>query len=441
MNLDQADEVPEDRADSSGSWTLTAQLPPEPGQPTPTLLAVRPLDPSEFAEVEAANAMLRRFTGGSSYQRLHQAFRLVVQHAEQARARAARMPQPSLQRETARIDRAIGSTLEAADALLGSLVNDIATEYGQESQQAASMREVVEQARGSLPVALSEPLLALANTEPSLVEMRDLSGDDGPPEGEDVGERSEPIWEPVLREAVLIGLVAAVGPTAAPLSGRPVRIVPLLEELVLTCQRLFARHLLLLEERIAAASLLLRRLAAEVLDGAPILMLTSGDPRQPQISFRELALDEIRVLQRALRQARRLLAPAVTSPTRPPTASPEEPVTAVPATEQVQEKDKESADYPPTGDNTSSGQDEIKGISTASAVDLLAVVEHASRLTVAAERVWSSALNPAALGEANQELLEEWANLIAVIQRQAELSSRALQDAGSMRPPTSSPRM
>jgi hypothetical protein len=66
----------------------------------------------------------------------------------------------------------------------------------------------------------------------------------------------------------------------------------------------------------------------------------------------------------------------------------------------------------------------------ASTVDLLAVVEHVSRLTVAAERAWSAALDPAALDEANHELLDQWGSLIAVIQRQAELSSRALEAAG-----------
>jgi hypothetical protein len=66
----------------------------------------------------------------------------------------------------------------------------------------------------------------------------------------------------------------------------------------------------------------------------------------------------------------------------------------------------------------------------ASAVDLLAVVEYTSKLTVTAERAWSAALDPAAVGEAHRELLDQWANLVAVIQRQARLSSRALEAAG-----------
>jgi hypothetical protein len=426
VDVPKDEHAADDHTGWSDTWALTAQLLPEPGQPTPTLLHVRSMDPAEFAEVQAANAMLRRFTGDSLYQRLHQAFRFVVQHAERARTRAARLPQPPLHRETARIDRATSTTLTAADTLLGSLVDNIATDYGQQSEQAASMRDAVDQARGNLVIALAGPLLALANTESGLVEMRDLSSDRGPSDGEDGGQGSEPIWEPVLRESVVTALVAAVGPTAATLTRAPVRIVSLLQELVLACQRLFARHLLLQEDRIAAASLRLRRLAAEVLDGAPVLMLTRGDPAKPQLQFKELALGEVAVLQRALRQARRLLAPPVTPPT-PPAASPQEPATAMPSTSDVKE---DAADHPPTGEGTSTGGGEAEGTIMTSTVDLLGVVEHVSRLSVAAERAWSAALDPAALDEAGQELLDQWGSLIAVIQRQADLSSRALEAAG-----------
>jgi hypothetical protein len=428
VDVPRDDDAPDDPTGGRDRWALTAQLPPEPGQPTPTLVTVRVLDAAEFAEVEAANARLRRFTGGSPYQRLHQVFRLLGQHAQRARVRAARVPQPPLQGETAQVDRAVTATLTAAEALLGSMVNDIATDHGQQSQQAVTMREAVDQARGSLVVALSGPLLALANTEPSLVEMRDLSSDRGPSDGEDGGEGREPVWEPVLRESVVTALVGAVGPIAAPLTNAPVRIVPLLQDLTVACQHLFARYLLLQEDRIAAASLRIRRLAAEVLDGAPVLMLTRGDPTQPQMKFRELALDEVRVLQRALRQARRLLAPPVTPPKPPPAASQEGPATAAPSESEVKE---EPTDHPPTGERTATGGGEAEGASMASAVDLLAVVEHASRLTVAAERAWSAALDPAALDEANRELLDDqWSSVMAVIRRQAELSSHALEAAG-----------
>jgi hypothetical protein len=385
------------------------------------------LDPAEFAEVQAANAMLRRFTDGSLYQRLHQAFRLLAEQAERARSRAARIPQPSLQRDTARIDRAVRATLAAADAFLGDLVNDIAVNYGQQSAQAVTMGEAVDQERGSLVVALSGPLLAAANTESGLVEMRDVSSDRGRPDGEGDAQSSGPTWEPVLRESAVTSLVAAIGPTAAPLTEAPVMIVPLLQALVLACQRLFARYLLLQEDRITAASLRLRRLAAEVLDGAPVLTLTRGVPAKPEVQSMELALGEVGVLQYALRGARRLLTPPVTRATTPPTASPKRPATATPSTSEVT---AEATGHPPTSEGASSGGREAEGTSMASAVDLLAVVEYASRLTVTAERAWSAALDPAAVGEAHRELLDQWANLVAVIQRQAGLSSRALEDAG-----------
>lgn len=419
------DDDAQDQTGSSDRWALAAQLPPEPRLPTPTFVTVRELDPAEFAEVEAANAMLRRFSNDSPYQRLHQAVRLLGQHAERARTSAARIPQPPLQRETARIDRTVSATLTAVEALVGSLVNYIETDHGEQSRQAVTMREAVDEARdSSLVVGLSRLMLALAATQPSLVEMRDLSGDRGPFAVEDGGEGTEPVWEPVLRESVATSLVAAVGPAAAPLTTAPVRIVPLLQGLVVACQRLFARHLLLQEDRIAAGSLRLRRLAAEVLDGAPVLMSTRGDPTHPQIDFRELALDEIRLLQRALRQARRLLAAPVT----PPTASSAGPASAAPPASGVNE---EATDQSPTGEDSSTGGGEAEGASMASTVDLLATVEHASRLTVAAERAWSAALDPAAVDEANRELLDDqWSNVMAVVRRQAELSSRALEAAG-----------
>ena len=163
------DDDAQDQTGSSDRWALAARLPPEPRQPTPTFVTVRELDPAEFAEVEAANAMLRRFSNGSPYQRLHQAVRLLGQHAERARTSAARVPQPPLQRETARMDRAIDATLTAAEKLLSSLVNDIVADHGEQSPQAVTISEAVDQARhSSLVVAMSRPLLALAATQPRL---------------------------------------------------------------------------------------------------------------------------------------------------------------------------------------------------------------------------------------------------------------------------------
>jgi hypothetical protein len=171
----------------------------------------------------------------------------------------------------------------------------------------------------------------------------------------------------------------------------------------------------------------LRRLAAEVLDGVPVLTLTGGDAAQPQIRFTELALGEVGVLQRALRQARRMLRPPVTQATGPSPASPEGPATA---TQSATEGKEEATDRLPTVEGAATGGPEAEGTSTASAVDLLAVVEHVSRLTVTAERAWSAALDPEAHGEANRELLDQWHSLVEVIRRQAELSSRALAAAG-----------
>jgi hypothetical protein len=385
----------------------------------------RVLDPGEFAEVVAANALLRHLTGGSAYQQFHMALRLLGQHAQRARTRAARVPQPSVQREVARIGRAIGITLTAADALLDSMVNELVADYGEQSQQATMMREAVEEAKGRLPVALLGPLLALTKSESSLVEMQALSSNGSHTEGEPRAESGESRWEPVLLEPVAASLIAAIGPAATSLAEAPLMVVPLLQQLALACERLFARHLLLREDRITAASLRLRGLAAEVLDGAPVLTSTSGDP--PQIRFTALALSEVGVLQRALRKARRMLSPPGTQATSPSTASPGGPATA---TGPTPEDNQEAADQPPTAEGAAASAPEAEGTSTAAAVDLVAVVDHVTRLTGSAERAWSAALDPEALGEANRELLDQWHSLMAVIRRQAELSSRALEAAG-----------
>jgi hypothetical protein len=427
VNAPDADDARDQRLDSTDRWALTAQLPPEPGQPTPTLVTGRLLDPGEFADVGAANALLRHLTGGSAYQRLHQAFELLGQHAQRARTRAASLPQPSLQREIARIDQAVGVTLTAADALLDNSVNDLVADYGPQSQQATIMREAVDEAKGRLPVALVGPLLALPNSESSLVEMQALPSDRSPADGEPGVESREPSWEPVLREPVVASLIAAIGPAAASLTEAPVRVVSLLQQLVLACESLFARHLLLREDRIVTASLRLRRLAAEVLDGAPVLTSTGGDPAQPQIRFTELALGEVHVLQRALRQARRVLSPPVAQAARPSPASPEGSATA---TQSTSEGEGEATNHAPTTEGAAAGAPEAESTGPASAVDLVAVVEHVSRLTVSAERAWSAALDPDALGEANPKLLDQWHSLMEVIRRQAELSSRALGAAG-----------
>jgi len=90
---------------------------------------------------------------------------------------------------------------------------------------------------------------------------------------------------------------------------------------VLVGQRLIGRQLQAYEERISEATLTLRRLAVEVLDGAPGLMLADVDTSKGRIdmgpaSFDPFPLNSSVTLLRALRQSRFLLEATEESATR-----------------------------------------------------------------------------------------------------------------------------
>lgn len=218
---------------------------------------------------------------------------------------------------------------------------------------------------------------------------------------------------------------------------------------VVVAQRLTGRQLQIYEPRIDEASLYLRRLAAEVADGAPALMhAESFDPDAGETSFGQttfdpLALDKALYLHRALRRSRQLLADtegrvagadqqgeevgehAAVDPagTRDHEATtPGAGADAVDgATEAPSPDVDEAAPEPPPGDR----QDQV--------LDLRSLAQHATEFVDELEKAWSAALDAVVLAEAQEEMNARYSSLLRSIARRASAGDRALRAAGSTR--------
>jgi hypothetical protein len=198
------------------------------------------------------------------------------------------------------------------------------------------------------------------------------------------------------------------------------------------------RQLLIYRERIEGVSLSLRRLAAEVADGAPTLVWSDRfDPEHGEMSlgqarFDSLALGQARYLHRALRQVPTLLEATNSgraNETHDGTRGQLSESDADPVEDDLTATTQAVAGaQPPTASDAVTGSP--PGDREDQVVDLRALARHATAFTDELERAWSAALDSVLLAEAQQEMGARYESLLRTIARRAAAADRALSTAG-----------
>lgn len=392
------------------TWWLTAALPPLKPDSKFELEFLREVKGEELEEARAANALLTRLASAAPYARLVELY----QDLDQGRRRE----KASAKRKAADMNRAASALAKVAAAFPEEIVKHGREDFGEESEEVAELEAAVAEECGRATFRL-------------LVEVGRLEQGPFAVDGEDVVNDAEAVTalaEEITEVTPAIDFVASLG------SG------------VFVAQRLIGRQLEIYAERLNAATLSLRRLATEVFDGSPGLVRANLDTSDGKLNLGQmtpepLALDGALYLQRALRHARALLAASggtgvKTSPQDVPWADALSDASAMesrllaeppaPAGVAVEAAASEPADAPaqaeppepPAGDRA----DQV--------LDLRALAAHATELVDSIERVWSDALDPAALAAAQEEMGARFGSLLQSIQRRASASDRSLRAAG-----------
>jgi hypothetical protein len=414
--------------ESAGKWWLITQLPPSKVGSKGDLEILREVESDELQRTRDANALLTRLASATPYARL-------VELYQEVELSIGRRSWPK--RTAAEMNRAVRALGKVAMALPGELRRH-AADLGDD--ELAELERAIEEECERAPFRV---LVAVGDLE---------SGPFAPVEGG------------AANDAAAITALAAVVNEVTP----AINLVGTLRTGVLVAQRLIGRQLGIYEERLNEASLFLRRLAAEVPDGAPALMRadrldpSSGKLEIGQATFDPLALDKALYLHRALRLTQPLLAAtddAAVEPTESATdedasgAVADEVTAAIEAAEVAPtEKVAGVADALTTGPTAAADEagaeggiaeeDETLADPEAAAgepppgaredqvLDLRALAAHATELTDELEHAWSDALVPEALDAAQEELKARFASLLYSLQRRAAAADRALRSVG-----------
>jgi hypothetical protein len=388
---------------NGGQWWLVTQLPPSRPDSKSDLEIVLELSAEDATQTRAANALLNRLAAATPYARLVELYDELLEAFARDASPARRVA------EMNKTARALGKVArELPDDLRRHVADDdLGSGKGEEREFERAIAEETRRPPFRLLVALSElaggPFAAI---------------DDGIVNDEDA--------------------VAALM-TAVPDLQPSVDLIRTLRAGVIVAQRLIGRQLQVYEERIVAASLSLRRLAAEVADGAPALMRADkfaperGETNLGQTTIDPLALDKALYLHRALRHARELLratdsngAPEVPDERADAARDEEEaraeaetdaPADAARTDAQPAEEPMPAAEPPPGG-----RADQV--------VDLRTLADHTAAFTDELEKAWSGALDHTLLAAAQKEMNARYATLLHSIQRRVAAGDRALRAAG-----------
>lgn len=176
-------------------------------------------------------------------------------------------------------------------------------------------------------------------------------------------------------------------------------------------QRMLAQRLVVLSPLIAEASLMLRRVTAEVLDGAPALIrpekLNGGDgSATTSLGLNDLALPLIAPLQRQLQRAERLLSQPGPTDDRAKADEIEEPSLA---------PDWQPASDPEGSPEGATEANEQPGALPSGVLDLRLVVERLAAINDTLERAWSEALDAVDLDTAHQDLRADFESLLRAL--------------------------
>jgi hypothetical protein len=380
-------------------WWLVTQLPPSQPESKGDLEILREVSEEEERQTREANALLNRLVSAAPYARLVELYEELTQALGRDASPVRRAADMN------RVARALG---KVAAELPGDLLRHARADFGDGSDKGQELEAAIAEEAQRVPFRL-------------LVAVGKLVQGPFAPVGDGVGNEAEAM-------TTLMADVPEVQPH--------LDLVSALRAGIVVAQRLIARQLQIYEERVDDASLYLRRLAAEVADGAPALMRADsfdpegGETNLGQTTFDPLALDKALYLHRALKHARELLkatgggreesaddAPEGESIPVAAEPVPEAPEGAAPSDAQLA-GDSEETSEPPPGDRG----DQV--------LDLRALAQHATAFTDDLEKAWSAALDDALLAQAQDEMNARYASLLRTIQRRVAAGDRALRDAG-----------
>jgi len=398
--------VPEER------WWLITQLPPLKAGSKADITIVRQLSDEELNTARQANGLLNRLASAAPYAHLVELFAEVL---------ASLSGRSTPERKAADLNRA-AQALGRIGAALADDLRRLAEEDFGEGDELVTLDEATGEECGRAPFQLLVAVGGLAEGPFAAVHG-------------DVGNDLEAV-------AALRASVPEVTPA--------VDLVGSLRAGVVVAQRLIGRQLEVYRDRIEESALYLRRLAAEVPDGAPALMRadqldpTSGELNLGKISLDPLALDSAVVLHRALRHSQALLAEtselALTAAPKDPSAAseaqtdPDQETAGEPAaTDEAEPPEERSAGREASDDGTAADSDAPEpppGSRDDQVLDLQALSQHVTELTVELERAWSAALEPAALADAQSEMGARFSSLLYSIQRRVAAGDRALKQSG-----------
>lgn len=408
--------------------SLSALLPIIPPDETPGLLGVRELSDDEVRQYREDAALLWAVAPLSPYVRAAEAVRALTELVDQL---AEASGDGTLSR---RSQRRVEKALAIVARTLGELPE----------QLQASLRDRLG-TRGRPARRFSEERARLA----ALPSYRLASALDSVPV-----EHLRAISEAGTRELLLIAEgVAAWPPATRELPpAAPIELVATATWALFASERLVARWLLEHRDAIREASLRIARLAAEVLEGAPAVVVyrirrlgPGGKPDVLGMTPDAVPLEELHALQAALLRAERRLESEPREPAlrggeglRPEqilTAVAEtKPVPLAPLTNEAADGVEENDAAPLDG--AVDGAHEVKGgvQPGAPSLNLASVIRHAERGTAALEQAWSRAL----ADEDTEELRARWFSTVEAIR--AEVFAADQQRPGGDRylqlPPT-----
>lgn len=389
-----------------GAWSLVTQLPPAKPDTAAEITAVREISGEELDQARAANALLVRLSSVAPYARLVELY----QHLPDALARKS-----SPQRTSQDLNHAARALASAAEALPSDLRKH-ATDDLDENERAALERAIEEECQR--PAFRLMAAVGRLSSEPFAATEAGVTNN------------------PNAIDELVSEIPEATG---------DINLVGTLGTGVVIAQRLIGRQLKIYEERISAASLLIRRLAAEVPDGGPALMRAipgTDGPGKMSVTFEPMALDEALHLHRALRVTSLLLdATEEADVARNPNGAPMVADTPIRPTDGTEPRDSPVVAGQSEGDIGGELGDELPDPDVAmtsppaggredQVIDLRALARHALELTDELEQAWSSALDSAALDAAQGELSARLGSLLNTIQRRVAAADRELQAAG-----------
>lgn len=411
---DQESDASEDGAREEGEWVLVASVPPSNPQSSMEIVGGRVLAGEEVKKAREANAFLFRLANAHSYERLVDLYQ---------RFETARTMKASARRKALEMNRAATALARVASSYGDELLEPARADFEADGDGFNALEAAIAREADQLAFKL-------------LVGIAELA--DGPFATD--GDK-------VINAPNAIEALRASWPEVGP--GTNLRNV--VTSALLLAQRMLGHLLNAYSDRIDAASLTIRLLAAEVLEGAPGLAYVRSTPDgKVQMTPEPLNLDSAAVLAHARRMARHLL--GVTSlggqPSEPGTEASEEeagesdPAGDAPGSAGAAVRPSISGDATTTqeagetgeatvgeGDTGENPPPEVEGTAADQVLDLAALAEHATQLTQL-ERAWSDALDDEQLVLARREMEAKFSSLLTVFRRQVTASDASLGQAG-----------